>query len=136
MEIYADLDKRVSVLEAEMNWSSGTIQEIKKDLESLKNGQNKMLENISTMQTRNELQFIEIHKEIAGIHKEISGLHGEISGFHGEISGLHGEISGLHGEISGIYKAISVQTKWLLTVILAGATIISILSPIMQKVLL
>ena len=39
----------------------------------------------------------------------------------------------VHKEITGIHRAISVQTKWIVSVILAAAAIASVLQPIMMK---
>jgi hypothetical protein len=111
MESGLDLEKRVSILEVEMNWATGTVQDIKKDLEILKNSQFQLLDRISSLQaeTMDRISALQAHtdEKFIAVHKEISGIH----------------------------KAISAQTKWLLTVILAAAAIISILHPIMQKLL-
>ena len=118
MSEYVDLDKRVSVLEAEMNWASGNMQKIDKDLVSIKHEMTeirhemteikndltdfkiKTFERFSNMQAHFDSQFVIIHKDMATLHNEISR-----------------------------------QTKWTLTVVLAGATIISILSPVLTKIL-
>ena len=91
MDTGVDLEKRVSILEVEMVWASGTIQDIKKDLEIVKNSQFQLLDRISTLQAHTDDRFISVH------------------------------------------KAISDQTRWVLTVILAAATLASVIQPLMAK---
>jgi hypothetical protein len=55
-------------------------------------------ERISTLQAHTDEKFIAVHAEFANVRKEISGIH----------------------------RAIAVQTKWILVVILGAATIISV----------
>jgi len=54
---------------------------------------------------------------------------------HREVTGLHREILSLHKEITGIHDKIGGQTKWLLSGILASASMISILTPVITKLL-
>ena len=74
----------------------------------------------------------EFHKEIGGVraefHKEIGGVRAE---FHKEIGAVHEKIGDVHKEIGDVRKEITVQTRWLGTVIVAAMLLV----PVMQKVL-
>ena len=102
-----EMEKRVSVLETGMTWAQSNIQDIKRDLEGLKQGQLHLLEKIGDLQAHTDVKFIAVHQEIAVVHKEIAGVH----------------------------RAISTQTKWILAVILGAATLASVVQPLMMKLL-
>ena len=74
----------------------------------------------------------EFHKEIGGLraefHKEIGGVRAEL---HKEIGAVHEKIGDVHKEIGDVRKEITVQTRWLGTVIVAAMVLV----PVMQKVL-
>ena len=74
----------------------------------------------------------EFHKEIGGLraefHKEIGGVRAEL---HKEIGAVHEKIGDVHKEIGDVRKEITVQTRWLGTVIVAAMLLV----PVMQKVL-
>jgi hypothetical protein len=64
----------------------------------------------------------------AEFHKEIGGLRAEL---HKEIGAVHEKIGDVHKEIGDVRKEITVQTRWLGTVIVAAMLLV----PVMQKVL-
>ena len=74
----------------------------------------------------------ELHKEIGGVraelHKEIGGVRAEL---HKEIGAVHEKIGDVPKEIGDVRKEITVQTRWLGTVIVAAMLLV----PVMQKVL-
>ena len=128
-----DIDKRVSVLEKSMEWAQGSIQKIDRDLDIIKNTQFQMLERISSLQahTDERISSLQAHTD-----ERISSLQAHTDE---RISSLQAHTDEkfieVHKEISGIHHAISVQTKWLLSMILAAAGIISILHPLMLKLI-
>jgi hypothetical protein len=147
MESSVDLEKRVSILEVEMNWATGTVQEIKKDLDILKNSQFQILERLMEYKADTDARMYALH---AHTDERISSLQAHMDerfshqdekfiAVHAEFAdkfiGVHAEFAGVHKEIVGIHKAISGQTKWLLTMMLASAAVISVLHPLVQKLL-
>jgi len=136
MESSADLERRVGILEAEMNWSTGTVHDIKKDLDVLKSNIFLMLDRISSLQahTDERISALQAHTD-----ERISALQAHTDekfiAVHLQFADVHEGFSGVHKEIAGIHKAISGQTKWLLAVILTAATVISVLHPVVLKVL-
>ena len=74
----------------------------------------------------------ELPEQIGGVraefHKEIGGLPAEL---HKEIGAVHEKIGDVHKEIGDVRKEITVQTRWLGTVIVAAMLLV----PVMQKVL-
>jgi len=139
-----DIDKRVSVLEKSMEWAQGSIQKIDRDLDIIKNTQFQMLERISSLQahTDERISSLQAHTDErisslqAHTDERISSLQAHTDE---RISSLQAHTDEkfieVHKEISGIHHAISVQTKWLLSMILAAAGIISILHPLMLKLI-
>jgi hypothetical protein len=83
---------------------------------------NKITEEISRLDNK-------ITEEISGLDKRITV---ENSSIKVQIADLRSE---LKSDISGIHHAISLQTKWLLTVILAASALISVIQPVMMKLL-
>ena len=132
MDSVIDLEKRVSILEVEMNWATGTVQDIKKDLEILKNSQFQLLDKISSLQneTFDRISALQTHTD-----ERFTALQTHTDerfiNVHSKFADVHAEFANVHKEIAGIHKAISGQTKWLLTIILAAAVIVSILHPLM-----
>ena len=72
------------------------------------------------MEARDELRS-EMHTGFMDLQQQIGGLRAE----------LHQEIGNVHREIGQVRKEIAVQTRWLVTVMVAAAVLI----PVMQKVL-
>ncbi|MDH5654999.1 MAG: hypothetical protein OEZ34_03770 [Spirochaetia bacterium] len=122
MSSNVDFDKRISVLENSMEWAQGSIQEIKRDLESLKNGQFQIIDRMMDLKTRVEERF---SSQQAHTDERISGLQAHTDEKFIEV----------HKEIASIHRAISAQTKWILITILAAASIASILHPLMTKLI-
>ena len=124
MNAEVDFDKRISVLEKSMEWAQGSIQKIDRDLDIIKNSQFQMLERLmdykSDMEER--LSSLQAHNDDKFLHVEEKFV------------AVHAQFADVHKEISGIHKAITAQTKWLLGMMLASATIISILLPVMQNI--
>ena len=58
-------------------------------------------------------------------------LHKERAELHKEIGAVHEKIGDVHKEIGDVRKEITVQTRWLGTVIVAAMVLV----PVMQKVL-
>ena len=117
-----DMDKRISVLEKSMEWAQSSVQKIDRDLDIIKNTQFQMLDRISTLQahTDERISSLQAHTD-----ERISSLQAHTDEKFIEV----------HKEISGIHHAISVQTKWLLSMILAAAGIISVIHPLMLKLI-
>ena len=101
------------------------------------------------MEARDELRsemhtgFLDLQQQIGGVraelpeqiggvraefHKQIGGLRAEL---HKEIGAVHEKIGDVHKEIGDVRKEITVQTRWLGTVIVAAMLLV----PVMQKVL-
>ena len=74
----------------------------------------------------------ELQEQIGGVRAEfqeqIGGVRAE---FHKEIGAVHEKIGDVHKEIGDVRKEITVQTRWLGTVIVAAMLLV----PVMQKVL-
>ena len=117
-----DLDKRVSVLEKSMEWAQGSIQKIDRDLDILKNGQTQMLERLMDYKSDTDMRIsaLQVHTE-----ERITLLQ----------THTDEKFIAVHQEIAGIHRAITSQTKWLLSIILAAATLVSVILPVMQKLL-
>ena len=134
MNAEVDFDKRISVLEKSMEWAQGSIQKIDRDLDIIKNSQFQMLERLMDYKSDMEERIASLQSHT---DERISSLqaHNDDKFLHvGEkFVAVHAQFADVHKEISGIHKAITVQTKWLLGMMLASATIISILMPIMQN---
>ena len=146
-----DFDKRISVLENSMEWAQGSINEIKRDLESLKNGQFQILDRLVDLQTRMEKRFSSIEErffsQLVHIEEKNSSQLAHIDEkTTSQIAHIDERISSLqahtdqkfvevHKEIANIHRAISSQTKWILITILAAASLASILHPLMSKLL-
>ena len=135
-----DFDKRISVLENSMEWAQGSINEIKRDLESLKNGQFQIIDRLVDLQTRMESRFSSIEErffsQMAHTDERISSLQvhtdERISSLQAHTDNKFVEV---HKEIANIHRAISAQTKWILITILAAATIACILQPLMMRMI-
>ena len=74
----------------------------------------------------------ELPEQIGGLRAElqeqIGGVRAEL---HKEIGAVHEKIGDVHKEIGDVRKEITVQTRWLGTVIVAAMLLV----PVMQKVL-
>ena len=69
----------------------------------------------------------------AELHNEIGGLRADLQGQIGSLRAeLHKEIGNVQEKIGEIHQKMAAQTRWLVTAILANATV---LIPVMQKVL-
>ena len=77
-------------------------------------------------------QFLEQQQQIANVRadlgKEIGGVRADLGR---EIGDVRNEIGDVRKEIGDVRKEITVQTRWLLTVLVAA----TILIPVMQRVL-
>ena len=71
----------------------------------------------------------EISKEIGSVRAEISK---EIGSVHAEISSVRAEIS---KEIADVRKEITVQTRWILAVLIAAAVLVPIIQRVMEALL-
>jgi hypothetical protein len=108
-----EMNKGISGLRLEMHESiSGLRTEINQGMSKL---DNRITEEVSGLR-------LEIHDGMSGLDKKITG----------EISITRVQISELRSELK---SDIATQTKWILTVILAAATLISIIQPVMTKIL-
>jgi chromosome segregation ATPase len=149
MDTGVDIEKRVSMLEAEMTWASGTVQDIKRDLEIVKNSQFQMLDRISSLQAHTDERISSLH---AHMDERFSKYDEKLSSLQTEtidrISSLQAHMderfsrnddklsayqTRTDDKFISIHKAISDQTKWILTVILAAATLASVIQPLMMK---
>ena len=113
------------------------------------------------MEARDELRsemhagFMDLQQQIGGVRAEVWGTRGRNSRSRSAVCGaelqeqigsvraelqeqiggvraeLHKEIGAVHQEIGQVRKEITVQTRWLVTVMVAA----TILIPVMQKVL-
>ena len=79
------------------------------------------------MEARDELRS-EMHTGFLDLQQQIGGLRAEL---HKEIGAVHEKIGDVHKEIGDVRKEITVQTRWLGTVIVAAMLLV----PVMQKVL-
>ena len=122
MNTELEFDKRISVLEKSMEWAQGSIQNINRNLEIIKNGQFQMLERFMEYKTDtiDRISSLQVHTD-----ERFSALQAHTDE----------KFIAVHTEISGIHHAISLQTKWLLTVILAASALISVIQPVMMKLL-
>ena len=160
-----ELDKRISVLEKSMEWAQGSIQNIHKNLDLIQNTQVQIIDKISEFKTENDQKFHEVNERItrfqaenkmefaslrSDMKSEISSLRTEtierisdlqahtdekFLAIHARFVDVHEEFTDVHKEISSIHHAISVQTKWLLGVMIASATMISLLHPLAMTLL-
>jgi len=110
--------KRFLELEKNMEWAHERIQKMERTLENIQVVQNRTLEKlmeyrihtderISALQAHTEDRFISVHARLFDLQKEIGVIH----------------------------SAIAVQTKWLLTTVLAAATLVSVLHPLVETLL-
>ena len=97
------------------------------------------------MEARDELRselhtgFLDLQQQIGGVRAELqeqiggvrAELHKEIGAVHEKIGDVHKEIGDVRKEIGDVRKEITVQTRWLGTVIVAAMVLV----PVMQKVL-
>jgi hypothetical protein len=122
MNTELEFDKRISVLEKSMEWAQGSIQNINRNLEIIKNGQFQMLERFMEYKTDtiDRISSLQVHTD-----ERFSALQAHTDE----------KFIAVHTEISSIHHAISLQTKWLLTVILAASALISVIQPVMMKLL-
>ena len=68
----------------------------------------------------------------AGLQEQIGGVRAELQEQIGGVRAeLHKEIGNVHREIGQVRKEITVQTRWLVTVMVAATVLI----PVMQRVL-
>ena len=79
------------------------------------------------MEARDELRS-EMHTGFLDLQQQIGGVRAEL---HKEIGAVHEKIGDVHKEIGDVRKEITVQTRWLGTVIVAAMVLV----PVMQKVL-
>ena len=101
------------------------------------------------MEARDELRtemhagFMDLQQQIGGVRAELRSVQAElqeqIGGVRAELkeqigsvrAELHKEIGNVHQEIGLVRKEITVQTRWLLTVMVAATVLI----PVMQRLL-
>ena len=90
------------------------------------------------MEARDELRsemhagFMDLQQQIGGVRAELGDARAELQEQIGGVRAeLHKEIGAVHQEIGQVRKEITVQTRWLVTVMVAA----TILIPVMQKVL-
>ena len=79
------------------------------------------------MEARDELRS-EMHTGFLDLQQQIGGVRAEL---HKKIGAVHEKIGDVHKEIGDVRKEITVQTRWLGTVIVAAMLLV----PVMQKVL-
>ena len=92
-------------------------------------GVGKVNQSIDRLDNRVTEEIGKVNQSIARLDNRITE---EISGVRVQIAELRSEIK---ADIADIHRCITSQTKWILTVVLAAAALISILQPLMQKIL-
>jgi len=91
---------------------------------------------MAEMRAETQTSIAELRTETQTSIAELrADMHGQVSGLHEKISDVHKQISGTHERISDIHKQISNQTKWLLAMMLAAATIYPIINQLVQRYL-
>ena len=103
--LQAHTDERISSLQAHTDERISSLQA--RTDERFSSLQSRTDERFSSLQAHTDEKFIAVHAQFTEVHKEIAGIH----------------------------RAISIQTKWLLAVILSAATLVSILQPLMMKLI-
>jgi len=139
-EFKIDMDQKFH----EVNEKFTSLQaENKLELASLRT---ETIERISSLQKHNDekltqaadrISSLQAHadEKFLAVHARFSEVHGEFAEVHKEFTGVNKEFAGVHKEIAGIHHAISVQTKWLLGMMIASATMISFLHPLAMSLL-
>ena len=75
-------------------------------------------------------------KEISSVRLEIADVRNEMAELRAYTQSSISELrADMHQQLSGIHKQISNQTKWLLAMMLAAATIYPIVNQLLQRYL-
>ena len=153
MNLELEYDKRISVLEKSMEWAQSSIQRIDQNMEIIKNSQILMMEKLLEFKNETIERFADLElKTIERISSLQEKTEERFSSFQIKTEERFSSLQThtderfttlqahtddrfieVHKEITGIHRAISVQTKWIVSVILAAAAIASVLQPIMMK---
>ncbi|MDH5657369.1 MAG: hypothetical protein OEZ34_15765 [Spirochaetia bacterium] len=93
-------------------------------------------ERITNLQVHLENKITETNERISSLQVHLEGKIAALQAHTDEkFLGVYEQFNLVHKEIAGIHRAISIQTKWQLASILASASLISILLPVMLKLL-
>jgi flagellar biosynthesis chaperone FliJ len=138
MERTANLDGRISVLEAKMEWSTNTVQKIEADLDILKQNHCKMFERFNSLDERIFEFRSYTEKKIYEIHSHMEGRTNTLqTGMDEKFSALRAHtverFIRVEERIADIHRAIVTQTRWILAAILGGATIFSTIQPLFTR---
>ena len=74
----------------------------------------------------------EMHAGFMGLQKQIGDVRAEIGSVRAEIGSVRAELGSVRAELS---KEITVQTRWILAVLVAAAVLIPIIQRVMEALL-
>ncbi|MDH5656882.1 MAG: hypothetical protein OEZ34_13295 [Spirochaetia bacterium] len=134
-------DARFSILQSEIKTEFASLRT--ETIERISSLQAHTDERISSLQahTDERISSLQAHtdEKLTQTADRISALQAHTDekflAIHARFVDVHEEFAGVHKEIAGIHHAISVQTKWLLGVMIACAAMISFLHPLAMSLL-